>query len=42
VKLIKKAVNKSEGKVEKKKEKVKESQIWEMSYLKSFDNLEFI
>jgi hypothetical protein len=42
VKLIKKAVNKSEGKVEKKKEKVKESQIWEMNYLKSFDNLEFI
>ena len=25
-----------------KKGKVKESQIWEMSYLKSFDDLEFI
>jgi len=42
VKLIKKAVNKTEGKVEKKKEKVKESQIWEMNYLRSFDDLEFI
>jgi len=41
-KLIKKAVNKTEGKVETKKEKVKESRVWEMSYLKSFDDLEFI
>ena len=42
LKLIKKAVAKTKGKVEKKKEKVKESQIWEMRNLKSFDDLEFI
>jgi hypothetical protein len=41
-KLIKKAVAKSKGKVEKKKEKVKESRIWEMRNLRSFDDLEFI
>ena len=40
LKLIKKAVAKTKGKVEK--EKVKESQIWEMRNLKSFDDLEFI
>jgi hypothetical protein len=42
VKIIKKSIAKAKGKIEKKKEKVKESQIWEMKYLRSFDDLKFI
>jgi hypothetical protein len=44
VKIIKKATKKSKGEEvkNKKKNKVKESKVWEMNYLRSFDDLEFI
>jgi hypothetical protein len=39
---FKNVVGKKDKNNKEKKGKVKESQIWEMSYLKSFDDLEFI